>query len=221
MANKQSVSRMAVTPMDEFLTKPPAGFRVEDLGYGYRVHCDPEETLVLIDDFDSCRGRIVFQNSLGRRVKMQNLWEYTRTRKSLLSKRIYLLASACEEDCSRSNKDSASEPRVLQQYMVSIEGSDPFIGWQMEKGLDWTISSVAGESYRVDVDVTELLESWAAKNNPLDKLKVKLVWRDASFTLKYYSDALFDFPHWFGFSKRTFKLRPRLSQQQMSSKLCL
>lgn len=58
------------------------------------------------------------------------------------------------------------------------------------------------------IDLTELLESWAAENihvttDPL--IKVKPVWRDASFTLKYYSDALFDFPHWFGFSKRTFK----------------
>lgn len=58
------------------------------------------------------------------------------------------------------------------------------------------------------IDLTELLESWAAENmhsitDPL--VKVKPVWRDASFTLKYYSDALFDFPHWFGFSKRQFK----------------
>lgn len=40
---------------------------------------------------------------------------------------------------------------VLQQYVVSIDGNHPLIKWQMERGLDWTISSVAGESYRVDV----------------------------------------------------------------------
>lgn len=40
---------------------------------------------------------------------------------------------------------------VLQQYVVSIDGTDPLVRWQMERGLDWTISSVAGESYRVDV----------------------------------------------------------------------
>ena len=38
--------------------------------------------------------------------------------------------------------------------MVSIDGSDPLIKWQMEKGLDWTISSVTGESYRGDVSRT-------------------------------------------------------------------
>ncbi len=45
-----------------------------------------------------------------RKVKMHNLWEYTSMRKSLLSKRIYLLMSACEENCAASNK-AASEAR--------------------------------------------------------------------------------------------------------------
>ncbi|XP_070699693.1 mesenteric estrogen-dependent adipogenesis protein [Pempheris klunzingeri] len=212
--NKLSPSRVTVTEVQEFLANPPAGFSVEALSSGYRVHCDPEDSLVLVDDFYSCRGKIAFHNSLGRKVKMQNLWEYTSRRKSLLSKRIYLLVSACQGNLSVSSRKAASEARgpasVLQQYVVSIDSSDPFIKWQMEKGLDWTISSVAGESYRVDIDLTELLESWVANNSHIladRQIQVKPVWRDASFTLKYYSDALFDFPHWFGFSKRTFKLR--------------
>lgn len=45
---------------------------------------------------------------------------------------------------------------VLKQYVVSMDGNDPFIKWQLEKGLDRTISSVAGESYRVDVRWTSL-----------------------------------------------------------------
>ncbi|XP_051256705.1 mesenteric estrogen-dependent adipogenesis protein-like isoform X1 [Dicentrarchus labrax] len=199
---------VTVTPVEEFLENPPAGLSVEVLGSGYRVHSDPERSLVLIDDSDSCRGNIVFQNSLGRKIKTHNLWEYTSTRKSLLSKRIYLLVSACEETSSVTSKKAANEPRVLQRYVVSIDGNNPFIKWQVERGLDWTISSVAGESYVVDIDLTELMESWAAKNLTTDKLiQVKHAWRDATFTLKYYSDALFDFPFWFGFSKRTFKLR--------------
>lgn len=54
------------------------------------------------------------------------------------------------------------------------------------------------------IDLTELLQgSEAAADDPR---KAARVWRDASFTLKYCSDALFDFPHWFGFSKRAFKV---------------
>ncbi|XP_047462078.1 mesenteric estrogen-dependent adipogenesis protein-like isoform X2 [Mugil cephalus] len=207
--NKLPHSGMTVTEVGEFLRNPPAGFSVETLGSCYRVHNNnnnnKEESLVLIDDLESCGGTVVFQKSLGRKVKMHNLWEYTSMRKSLLSKRIYLLVSACRENFSTANKSGAG---VLEQYVVSIDGNNPFIKWQMERGLDWTISSVAGESYRVEIDLTEALESWAAKNVTTDApMEAKPVWRDASFTLKYYSDALFDFPHWFGFSKRKFKLR--------------
>lgn len=42
--------------------------------------------------------------------------------------------------------------------MVSIDGGDPLIRWQLERGLDWTISSVAGESYRVDVSRAHWLQ---------------------------------------------------------------
>ncbi|XP_074528688.1 mesenteric estrogen-dependent adipogenesis protein [Halichoeres trimaculatus] len=204
-------SRMTVTELGEFLKNPPEGFSVEtpDAG-GYRVNSDPEQSLVLIDDFESCLGKVLFQNSLGRQVKMQDLWEYTSMRKSLLSKRIYLLMSVCEENSSDTTNNEKPEIKVLQQYVVSINGSDPYIKWQMEKGLDWTISSVAGESYSVDVDLSEVLESWGAKNIHIitDKpVKVKPLWRDTCFTLKYHSDALFDFAHWFGFSKRKFNLR--------------
>ncbi|XP_040906980.1 mesenteric estrogen-dependent adipogenesis protein-like [Toxotes jaculatrix] len=208
--NKVSHSRMRVTEVEEFLRQPPAGFSVEALASGYRVLSDPEKSLVLIDDFDSCRGKIVFEKSLGRKVKMHNLWEYTSMRKSLLSKRIYLLMSACQENGTANNRKAANKARVLKQYVVSIDGNDPFIKWQIERGLDWTISSVAGESYRVDIDLTDAVESWAEKNTHIKTgklIKHKPLWRDASFTLKYYSDALFDFPHWFGFSKRNFKLR--------------
>ncbi|XP_041657834.1 mesenteric estrogen-dependent adipogenesis protein-like [Cheilinus undulatus] len=203
--------RFTVTELEEFLKTPPAGFSVEAFGLdGVRVLSDPEQSLVLIDDFDSCRGRICFHKSLGREVKMQNLWEYTSMRKSLLSKRIYLLMSVCEGSLTETNEKAANDARVLQQYVVSINGSDPYIKWQMERGLDWTISSIAGESYRVDIDLMEVVESWGAKNIQIisdEAIKVKPVWRDACFTLKYYSDALFDFPHWFGFSKRKFNLR--------------
>lgn len=54
------------------------------------------------------------------------------------------------------------------------------------------------------IDLTELLQgSEVVTDGPR---KATCVWRDAYFTLKYYSDALFDFPHWFGFSKRAFKV---------------
>uniref|UniRef100_A0A3B4G9F5 Mesenteric estrogen dependent adipogenesis n=1 Tax=Pundamilia nyererei TaxID=303518 RepID=A0A3B4G9F5_9CICH len=209
---------MRVTEVEEFVRNPPPGFSVETLGSGYRVRCNEEKSLVLIDDFQSCGKKIVFHNSLGRKVKMHNLWEYSSTRKSLLSKEIYLLISACEEQSSVSNKKAARElsGKCFPTHKLSSNSNYT----QYKEGMDGTISSVAGESYRVDIDLTEEMESWAAKNLISDDLmKVKPVWRDASFTLKYYSDALFDFPHWLGFSKRIFKKKEQLKEIIKSSKL--
>lgn len=64
--NKQSGSRMRVTEVEEFVRNPPPGFSVETLGSGYRVRCNEEKSLVLIDDFQSCGKKFVFHNSLGR-----------------------------------------------------------------------------------------------------------------------------------------------------------
>lgn len=59
-------NRVTVTDLEQFLNKPPPGFSVKTLDFGYEVHGDPEKSLVLIDDFELSRGRVVFHNSLGR-----------------------------------------------------------------------------------------------------------------------------------------------------------
>lgn len=65
--SKSSRSRLEVTPLGEFLRSPPAGFSVENMGgAGLLVNSDPESTLVLIDDIDTCSERVLFPNSLGR-----------------------------------------------------------------------------------------------------------------------------------------------------------
>lgn len=196
-----------MTELRQFLKNPPEGFTVRAYGTSYQVLCG-EENLVFIDSIHSADFNIVFQNSMGRKFKVRNLWEYTRIRKSLLSKRIYVLVSLCDQTMPEKNENGPTEPNVLQEYVLSIDGGNPMIKWQMEKGLDWTISSVAGENYRVEIDLSEILQSVTAEGLiPKHLMKYNLMWKDASFTLKYYSDALFDFAHWFGRSKRSFKLR--------------
>lgn len=60
----------------------------------------------------------------------------------------------------------------------------------------------------VKVDVSAALQGWVGENFQIlvDAEKVKPTWKDTHFTIKYRSDALFDFPYWFGFSKRRFKV---------------
>lgn len=64
--HKMSRRSVTVTPLDEFLGKPPEGFTVEVLATGYRVHSDPERSLVLIDGLISSGRKVFFCNSLGR-----------------------------------------------------------------------------------------------------------------------------------------------------------
>lgn len=136
-----SPRRMTVTEVGEFLRGPPAGFSVETIGSHHRVHSDDDTNLVLIDDFQFCSGKITFQNSLGRcvkpillkeicripltltgfsyrKVKMRNLWEYSRVRQSLLTKRIYLLVTACNQTPSVTKK----KPRDLRGNLLTPLG---------------------------------------------------------------------------------------------------
>uniref|UniRef100_A0A3P9P0Z7 Mesenteric estrogen dependent adipogenesis n=1 Tax=Poecilia reticulata TaxID=8081 RepID=A0A3P9P0Z7_POERE len=195
-----------VTELGQFLKNPPEGFTVKAVGSAYQVQCG-EENLVFIDKFHSGDFDVVFQNSLGRKLKMHNLWEYTSMRKSLLSKRIYVLVSLCDQNMLETSKKGPIKPRgkFLQEYVLSVNGGNPMMKWQMERGLDWTISSVAGESYRVEVNSAVFVNLFCVCSSFTNLMKYNPSWKDASFTLKYYSDALFDFPHWFGRSKRSFQ----------------
>lgn len=195
--------------VEEFLRNPPPGLAVEARGFGcLYVKSDPEKCLVLIDDFECSYGYVSFQQSHGRKMKAHNFWDYDRVRKSLTSKLIFLLVAACEETSIMARRRTAKKPEVLKRFILSIDGSDPYIRRKMERGLDWTISSVAGESYRVDIDFEDALRTCAGQGFRIiaNGEKIRPVWRDTSFTFKYYSDAWFDFSHWFGFSKRQFKI---------------
>ncbi|XP_010902557.2 mesenteric estrogen-dependent adipogenesis protein [Esox lucius] len=201
---------MEVTEFEEFLRNPPPGFTVvANIGNGVRfVKSDPKNCCVFIDNFESSRGaNVVFQQSLGKKLKVSNLRDYYCFRKSVTSKKIYLLVSVCDDKPS-SEKKAPKSLRVLQRYVVAIDGSNSLIRWEMERGLDRAISSVAGESYRVDIDLSDALHGWAGGRLCLlsDGGTDRPVWKDTCFTLKYYSDALFDFPHWLGFSKRQLRI---------------
>ncbi|KAI1893584.1 hypothetical protein AGOR_G00125230 [Albula goreensis] len=201
--------QMDVIDVEDFLRQPPPGFEVELRGTGYRfVRYNPESFCVFIDEFNSAKGKVIFKNSPGRTIKVHTLKDYMHLRKQLTSKRIVILVSACERSPLSSNKKAPKNTTVLKQYVVVINGSNPVIKWEMERGLDHTISSVAGESYSVKIDFSDLLQIWAGESFhlPVDGQKIKVDWQNTCFCLKYHSDALFDFSHWLGFSKREFKI---------------
>ncbi|XP_061659682.1 mesenteric estrogen-dependent adipogenesis protein-like [Syngnathoides biaculeatus] len=190
---QDSLPRMTVTELGDFLRGPPNGFSVESNPLRSVVRGDPDTSLLLADPCDTSAGSVVFHGSLGRSITLTDLWQYSDFRRSLVSKNIFVLVAT----------RMPQSTEVAKLYVVCMRGADPVVRWHMEAGLNWAISSVAGESYEVEVDLTDALDTWAASN----MAGIRPEWVDASFTLKYHSDALFDFPHWLGFSKRKFKLR--------------
>ncbi|XP_066556384.1 mesenteric estrogen-dependent adipogenesis protein [Amia ocellicauda] len=144
-----------------------------------------------------------------RTIKARSLQEYAHIRASLTSKQIFILVSACDPSSALSKKKVDKGGEVLKHLIVPINGSHPGIQWEIEKGLDWAISSVAGESYHVRIDVKEALQNWANETGfemCVDGRRFKPAWTNTCFMLKCHSDALFDFPFWLGFSNHKFKL---------------
>uniref|UniRef100_A0A8C1QIS0 Mesenteric estrogen-dependent adipogenesis protein n=1 Tax=Cyprinus carpio TaxID=7962 RepID=A0A8C1QIS0_CYPCA len=196
---------MDVVELESFVNSPPRGFTVESRAGCRVVKWDQDNSCVFIDEIRSGEGNVIFCNSPGRKVIVRTLGEYTDLRRQLTSKTIYILVSACSK--TKVEEKRKGDVTALGYYVVAINGSHPMIRWEMERGLDMTISSVAGESYTVDVDVSVALQGWVGESFQIliDGEKVKPIWKDTHFIIEYCSDALFDFPYWFGFSKRQFK----------------
>ncbi|XP_058885558.1 mesenteric estrogen-dependent adipogenesis protein-like isoform X2 [Acipenser ruthenus] len=213
---------LGLIDLEDFLKEPPFCFTVEKRASGCRfVKYDPETCCVFIEDVQTATGKVVFQHSAGRSVKVRTLRDYTHLRKRLTSKLIFLLVSACENNAALSGKKAEKKSKVLKQFIVVINGSNSIIKWEMERGLDQTISSVAGESYTVKIDVKDALQRWMDQEKfaiTLGHQRFKPVWRDTWFVLKYHSDALFDFPFWFGFSKRKFTIDGKISHLTIKDK---
>ncbi|XP_063059686.1 mesenteric estrogen-dependent adipogenesis protein-like [Engraulis encrasicolus] len=197
---------MEVIKVEDFLRNPPKGF-VVNRHFGHTlVKFDPNSCCAFIDEFYTEKGKIIFQFSPGRKCVVNNLGDYTKMRKKITSQRIYLLASASDMPASRDGKLNQTSEES-EYFIVVLNGSHPAVRWQMEQGLDRTISSVAGESYSVEIDLSQALHSWVERRkNVLPSVLKGKSWGICSFTLKYHSDALFDFSFWFGRSKRHFKI---------------
>ncbi|XP_029459022.1 mesenteric estrogen-dependent adipogenesis protein-like [Rhinatrema bivittatum] len=214
---KTSVSRpdfmLGLIAAEDFLKDPPFGFTVEKGRAGHSlVMYEPDSCCVFINDFVTAGGsRVVFQNSTGNTALVENLGDYTKLRNKMTSKLILLMVSACER---KPREKAEKATTVIKQFFLIINGRSPWMQQQLEEKLNQAISSVAGESYTVKLDLKECLQTWTYQTNfvlPHESRFITPDWQNTSFTLKYNSDALFDFPYWFGFSKRNYTIQGKIT----------
>ncbi|KAH0501997.1 Mesenteric estrogen-dependent adipogenesis protein [Microtus ochrogaster] len=121
-----------------------------------------------------------------RYVELTTYSDYKDYRETILSKPMLFFTNV------QTKKDTSKE----RTYAFLVNTRHPKIRRQIEQGMDMAISSVIGESYRLQnffPPGTEVLNG-----------------QNLNFTYEFKADALFDFLYWFGLSNSTVKVRGKV-----------
>nr|XP_012996357.1 LOW QUALITY PROTEIN: mesenteric estrogen-dependent adipogenesis protein [Cavia porcellus] len=89
-------------------------------------------------------------------------------------------------------------------YAFLVNTRHPKIRRQIEQGMDMVISSVIGESYRLQFDFQEVVKNFFPPGTEI------INGENLSFVYEFKADALFDFFYWFGLSNSTVKVNGKV-----------
>ncbi|MEE6472524.1 hypothetical protein FKM82_009640 [Ascaphus truei] len=218
---------LGLMAIEDFLMKPPCGICVEHLSGKSSVTTHSDRICIFIDDFETVAGRkVIFKNAFGRTVRVTSMAGCANMRTKFTSDLLLMLVSACEKSAGQRGRKADQQAKELQQFILMINGQNPRITRQMESGLNYVLSSVAVESYTVKIDVADALLKWTQEEGftlPVDSHAITPDWQNTTFKFNYHSDALFDFPYWFGCSKRTFPINGKiiLLKNETSEEKCV
>ncbi|XP_049634785.1 mesenteric estrogen-dependent adipogenesis protein [Suncus etruscus] len=129
-----------------------------------------------------------------RYVQMTNYCDYKNYRETILSKPMLFFINV------QTKKDSTKE----RTYAFLVNTRHPKIRKQIENGMDMVISSVIGESYRLQFDFQDVVKNFFPPENKVVNAE------NLSFTYEFKADALFDFFYWFGLSNSTVKVNGKV-----------
>lgn len=136
-----------------------------------------------------------------RYVELTNYCSYRDYREMILSKPMLFFIYV------RTKKDSTKE----RTYALLVNTRHPTIRRQMEQGMDMVISSVIGESYRLQFDFQDVVKNFFPPGHEVVNAE------DLSFAYEFKADALFDFFYWFGLSNSTVKVSGKVMNLSSTS----
>ncbi|XP_058544305.1 mesenteric estrogen-dependent adipogenesis protein [Panthera onca] len=129
-----------------------------------------------------------------RYVELTNYCDYKDYRETILSKPMLFFVNV------QTKKDTSKE----RTYAFLVNTRHPKIRRQIEHGMDMVISSVIGESYRLQFDFQEAVQNFFPPGNKV------VNGEHLSFAYEFKADALFDFFYWFGLSNSTVKVEGKV-----------
>ncbi|XP_019574091.1 mesenteric estrogen-dependent adipogenesis protein [Rhinolophus sinicus] len=129
-----------------------------------------------------------------RYVELTNYCDYKDYRETILSKPMLFFVNVL------TRKDTSEE----RTYAFLVNTRHPKIRRQIEQGMDTVISSVIGESYRLQFDFQEAVKNFFPPGNEV------LNGENLSFAYEFKADALFDFFYWFGLSNSSVKVNGKV-----------
>ncbi|EPQ14580.1 hypothetical protein D623_10026459 [Myotis brandtii] len=129
-----------------------------------------------------------------RYVELTNYCDYKDYRETILSKPMLFFINV------QTRKDISKE----RTYAFLVNTRHPKIRRQIEQGMDMVISSVIGESYRLQFDFQEAVKNFFPPGNEV------VNGENLSFAYEFKADALFDFFYWFGLSNSTVKVNGKV-----------
>lgn len=190
---------LALLPLSQLLRLQPGAFQLRGEQLLVPGPGEPAATRggfnVFGDGLVRLDGQLYRLSSyIKRYVELTNYCDYKDYRETILSKPMLFFVNV------QTKKDISKE----RTYAFLVNTRHPKIRRQIEQGMDMVISSVIGESYRLQFDFQEVVRNFFPPGT------IVLNGENLSFTYEFKADALFDFFYWFGLSNSTVKVHGKV-----------
>ncbi|KAM6447582.1 mesenteric estrogen-dependent adipogenesis protein isoform 1-T1 [Liasis olivaceus] len=190
---------MAVLPLRQLLSLQPDAFQLQGdalavlsplsrrPGGGFTVISDG---FLQLDGRHHCKLTGYFK----RHVELNTHYDYKNYRETILGRPLVFFINV------RKKYNSSKE----KTYALLVNTRHPKMRRQIENSMNNIISSVIGESYKLQFDFQDVVKKFFPSETHLVNEE------SLSFSYEFKTDALFDFFYWFGISKSTVSVNGKV-----------